>query len=354
VLEAEQREERRQRETQAAEAAAKAARERATLGALLLAYVAQLAKAGKASKRSVERALERNVKEAWPVLWDTPAEQVTTDDLLEVVAKLTDAGKLREAAKLRSYLQAAYSAGIAARQSAQALPELRALKITTNPARDLVAIRGASKSRERALSVAEVRAYWKRIKALSDPAGALLRFHLLTGGQRIEQLGRLIVADYDADAESVRLRDGKGRRDVARAHHVPLLPDAVTAMRAMRGGEAGPYLFTVTAGETGAVYDTVAHRLRDVVAAMIEAGEASEPFTPGDLRRTVETRLAALKVPQETRAQLQSHGLGGIQSRHYDKHDYDTEKRDALRAFYTLLSGKPAPVVGIKQARARR
>jgi hypothetical protein len=92
------------------------------------------------------------------------------------------AEKLREAAKLRSYLSAAYVAAIRARQDARGLPALRRLKVTHNPARDLVTIDNASEARERALSVAELRAYWHRIVALRDPAGALLRFHLLTGG----------------------------------------------------------------------------------------------------------------------------------------------------------------------------
>ena len=48
---------------------------------------------------------------------------------------------------------------------------------------------------------------------------------------------------------------------------------------------------------------------------MAEAGELEKgPFTAGDLRRTVETRLAAVGVSAEVRAQLQSHGLGGIQA----------------------------------------
>lgn len=352
ALDAEAREAARGREAETLQAAAQAARKRATLGALLTAYVGQLEQAGKASKRSVERAIERNVKEAWPVLWDTPADQVTTDDLLSVVAKPANAGKLREAAKLRSYLQAAYAAAIGARQSAQALPALRDLRITTNPARDIVTIQGASNSRERNLSVAELRAYWKRIKALTDPDGALLRFHLLTGAQRVMQLGRLTTNDRDPDAKTIRLRDTKGRRKSARLHDVPLIPAATEALEAMEGGTIGPYLFTTTSGESGAVYATVQHRLREVVATMIEAKELSAPFTPGDLRRTVETRLAALGVSAETRAQLQSHGLGGVQARHYDKHGYSDEKRDALVRLYELLTGKPATVTPIQRKKS--
>ncbi len=272
-----------------------------------------------------------------------------------MVAKVADQDKLREAAKLRSYIAAAFAAGLRARQDARSLPALRELRITTNPARDLVAIEGASKARERALSVAELRAYWKRLLRMGGAAGGLLRFHLLTGCQRVEQLGRLTVDDYDTDLQVIRLRDAKGRRKTARIHDVPLIPASVDALTAMPGGTLGKFAFTITAGESGAVYATVQHRVREVAAAMLEAGELEKGlFTVGDLRRTVETRLSALGVPQEVRAQLQSHGLGGVQARHYDQHDYLKEKRDALELLHALLTGRSATVTPLRRKSGTR
>jgi len=49
-----------------------------------------------------------------------------------------------------------------------------------------------------------------------------------------------------------------------------------------------------------------------------------------DLRRTCETMLAAMGVSSDVRAHLQSHGLGGVQTRHYDRHSTMDEKRKAL------------------------
>jgi len=352
VLDAEVRE--AQREREAAERADETAqaRQKATLGALLDAYVGELRRSGKASAREVAASIRRHVIEPWPKLTKMPADDVTLDDLLPVVARLADADKLREAAKIRSYLQAAYNAGIRARQSAKASPELRALKITTNPARDLATIEGASQARDRSLSVAELRAYWKRIKALPDHEGAALRFHLLTGGQRLDQLARITVADYDHDGETITIRDGKGRRKDARVHVVPMIPAAVEAMQAMAPERLGDFVFTVTAGEYGMAYPTINKRCAAVVEAMREAGELpGGPFTIGDLRRTVETRLAAEGVSQDVRAQLQSHGLGGVQARHYDRHDYLQEKRDALETLFRVVTGKEATVIPMRKKR---
>jgi hypothetical protein len=352
VLEAEQREgERKRREEEEAEAA-KAVADKATLGALLNAYTASLKRDGKASEKAVKAAIKRHVETPWPELWKAPAASITVDDLLGIVAKVVNAEKPREAAKLRAYLRAAFAAGIRARQDARALPALRDLRITSNPARDLATIEGSIGARTRALSKDELRAYWKRISAQEGAPGAALRFHLLTGAQRVEQLARLIDADRDLDLDAVRLRDTKGRRKTPRGHVVPLLPAASDALDGM-GPRTGAFLFTVDHGKSGVSYSAIRSYVLDVAEAMVKDKEAAALFTPGDLRRTVETRLAELGVSGDARAQLQSHGLGGIQARHYDRHDYFSEKRAALEKLYALLTEKPkaGKVVSLRQRR---
>lgn len=336
ILKAEQAEEQRKRE----QAMAKDER---TLGALLDAYVEQMEHDGKKSVRDVRRCLHLNVSKAWPKLWNMPAAQITTDDLLDVVGRLTSKGKNSEARRLRAYLRAAYSAAISARSDAAALPALRQLRITANPASDLAAINNSNIPRNRALSVAELRAYWRRIESMPGINGALLRFHLLTGGQRIKQLERATRADYDADMQALHLIDYKGKRDKPRIHMVPLLPEALDAMQAMQGNN---YLFTATAGKSGATYHVVNKRLERVVADMLAAGELDQgAFTLGDLRRTVETRLSAAGINETLRGHLQSHGLGGVQTRHYDRHDYMQEKRNALATLHRIATGTGANVV---------
>ena len=350
VLEAEEREQRLRQKGEQREADLRQVRMRATLGALLNAYVEQLVRDGKSSAGGVLSAIKRHVETPWPSLWSTPAAEITMDDLLAVVAKVADTGKLREAAKIRSYLHAAYGAAIRARQDARGLAALRDLRIATNPAHDLVTVEGATNARDRALSVTELRHYWKRIKSERGVGGALLRFHLLTGAQRIEQLARLTLDDYDADLGCVRLWDAKGRRKAPRQHDVPLIPEALAAMNAMAPNRLGPYLVTVTHGQSPAVYTSIQDRLLKVITAMNAAGELGKgDFTLGDLRRTVETRLAADGISEGVRGQLQSHGLGGIQARHYDRYEYLKEKRVALESLYRLMTRKSGTVVPIKR-----
>jgi hypothetical protein len=328
VLQAERKAAEKARKQAAEAELASQAKATATLGALLTAYWMQLEHAGKVSHRSVKNSLKRHVELAWPELWAKPAADVDTDDLLHVIAKLVREGILREAAKVRSFIRAAYAAAISARHDAAALPQLRALKLTANPARDLATIEGHTQPGERNLSLSELQAYWKHI---SDPEfhyGPLLRFHLLTGAQRIKQLARATTSDIDWDSTTLRLYDKKGRRKKPREHDVPLIPDAILAMKEMG---TGPYVFSLTGGLT----PLTPSGIRDAVMAanerMEESGDLSGGrFTPSDLRRTVETRLAAEGISQEDRGHLQSHGLGGVQARHYDRYRRTNEARAAL------------------------
>lgn len=354
ALEAEERERQRQDD---AKQAAEEAKCMSSLGALLMAYCDGLEAAGKSSHRLVRLALVRDIQVAWPILWETPAVDVTDEDMVAVVGLVASKGKLRQAAKLRSYLRAAYGAAIRARQSPQASQALRALGIRHNPANDVAPIVGASKARNRALSVDELRAYWARICAMQGDvrsAGAALQLHLLTGCQRVVQLARATAPDLDVDTQTIRLLDGKGRRQEARPHFVPLIAPAQAALNVLRGDRpAGDYLFTLTGGLTAITYESLRDHVVAVRDAMKEAGELpGGAFTVGDLRRTVETRLAGEKVSKDVRAQLQSHGLGGVQDRNYDRHDYLDEKRGALETLHRLLTRTSTKVTPISRRRS--
>jgi hypothetical protein len=59
----------------------------------------------------------------------------------------------------------------------------------------------------------------------------------------------------------------------------------------------------------------------------------AEPAWPHDLRRTVATNLARLKVPRADAERVLNHVKGAKSStfgKHYDKHGYDEEKYAAL------------------------
>ena len=351
TLEAEQlaAEQAREAERLAAEQAEQAEPEKpVTLSALMSEYAGWLEARGKTDYKDVRNITKNHVNAPFPELAGKPAADIELGDVLTILQRLTKAKKLRTAAKCRAYIRAAFAAAIGARMSAQA-SELRRFEIETNPAASVAAIEGSSEPRERALSLAELRALWQRINRPEEHAGPALRFYLLTGGQRFAQIRRATRADI-REGELV-LWDKKGRRTKPRRHAVPLLPEAMEAAEAMTTPRLGEYLLSLTHGETPADGGAVRRAVAELAGRMVKAGEAAEPFTLSDLRRTVETRLAAAGVPLEVRAQLQSHGLGGLQARHYDKHSYSAEKLAALEKLRDLMTCPPAKVTKLQSKR---
>jgi integrase len=160
-----------------------------------------------------------------------------------------------------------------------------------------------------------------------------LRLALYAGGQRMRQLLRATVADWDG--ERLRLFDTKGRRQAPRAHLLPLGPEAADIVErlAAQAKERGTQLLYSTHGTKPLSDFTLSKRVNEISAAM--GGEA---FDLRDIRRTAETMLAAMGVNRDIRAQLLSHGISGVQAMHYDRHDYIKEKADALAKWEKRLA----------------
>ena len=316
------------RERERASTAADAA-ERYTLKTLCAAYVADLTRRGKATAaREAEGIFRRHVSATAGAM---PARDVTGRDVRALLLKLTEAGKDRAAGKLRSYLRAAYQAAIAGTSSA-----LEEFKLDANPAAATAAV-GAAGARDRVLTAAELRALLGKLG--DTPAHDAIRLGVLLGGQRPAQLLRATVTDADLAARTLMLRDPKGKRKAPRLHLLPLRGEALKLAQRLTKRAATldtSYLFT-TAGDAPLRPETVSAAVADLVRELLREKTIREAFMLSDLRRTCETMLAALGIHRDVRAQLLSHGLGGVQQAHYDRHTYAAEKEAALLAWEARL-----------------
>jgi len=355
-----------QRAREAAEAAARAealAAERGSLQRLLEGYLGGLEAASKPSSRDARNMLTNHVIKAFPDLVARKATDIGPADLRPVFARLIDAGKGRTAAKVRSYLGAAYQQAGIAEHDATAPATLLGFGIMSNPVALVPSLARFNRVGERALGEAELGAYVREL--LVDPRvrpaakGALL-LSLLLGGQRPGQLLRVETAHLDLDDGIIQLHDAKGRRQQPRLHVLPLTAIADEVIRDLR--ELYPdatYIFT-THGKTGVRIETLSTIVAKISARMVAAGTAAAPFRLGDLRRTAETHMARLGINREIRAQLQSHGMGNIIDRHYLRHQFLDEKRNALLAWerelerLALGNGKAAQLAATKRQRAKK
>ena len=355
-----------QRQAEAEAALAVARREKHSLKALLAAYVGHLERRGKPAARDASNIFRRHVEDAFPALAARPATEITAADLRSVLARLVEAGKGRTAGKLRSYLSAAFQLALRAENDPAAPTGLSDFEIVANPCDRIPSLSEFNRTRDRALSWPELTAYRKAVEAL--PKGATrdcLLAALLLGGQRLAQLARatredLSVGDGQSDA-TITLRDPKGARKQPRLHALPLqgralalfrrrlsaLDDAMAAAEAKAARKAKTdaadlakrtcrLLFSHDYRSSVRV-ETLSTAVAELSTTLLASKDITAPFRLSDIRRTAETLLAGLGVSSDVRAQLQSHGLGGIQTRHYDRHSYMAEKRAALALWESQL-----------------
>lgn len=292
-----------------------------TLGKLLQAYVDHLKAQERRSFYDADRLFQLHVQARWPGLWETPAADVTPDQILDMLRKLIGEGKGRTANKLRSYLRAAYQCAIDVRASASIPVVFKDFSVVFNPAAQTKREARFDRADKHPLSAEELRTYWGRIADVPGLQGSALRLHLLTGGQRIEQFVRLKASDLRED--SMTIHDAKGRPGHGpRPHTLPLTAEAQAAVASLeRGGE---FVLSTTKGKRPISATTMALWAKDAV------GDSIAGFQLKRIRSGVETLLAANGVSREIRGHVQSHGLTGVQARHYDGHDYMPEKRQAL------------------------
>lgn len=310
-----------------------------SLEALCNGYVTHLERLGKTSAKEARNLFKKNVFKAFPTLAATRAQHLTHRDVNAVLAALIDAGKGRTAGKLRSYLRAAFAGAMAAEYDPGIHPQLHGFALDANPVAAVPAktLARFNRAGERVLNESELRGFMEALEQQSGLATDAIWLALYLGGQRIAQLLRLRPVDVDMDACTVTLLDPKGARQVARVHVVPMNERALEIVTRLLVAKAGkPFLFTLR--KVPMRPEKLSATTAEISAAMVKAGTAREPFQLRDIRRTCETMLAKMGISSDVRAQLLSHGLGGVQIRHYDKHSYMDEKRVALNAWAAKLN----------------
>lgn len=318
------------------------ARAQAALGtfeSLLDAYVAKLKLAEKASWREVERLFILHVKKPWPGSMKAPANSVTSELVRDMLARLVKKGITRQTNVLRSYLHAAFTYGAHSDlDPRRAAEEAATFRLTGNPVALLPRIQEFETTRDRVLTDEEFAFLWKQLASIRLEIGLAIRCLILLGGQRSRQLLRATWDDYDNKGKLLTLEDAKGKRAKAVPHVLPVskaVADILGQLRELNG--SGAFIFSTTAGLKPIHSTSLPGIFADIRGAWpLVDGQAAPDFQGRDIRRSVETRLQALGVAREVRAQLLSHGrTSGVQQKHYERHQFIEEKAQAL----ALLEG---------------
>lgn len=281
-------------------------------------------------KRSGAEDARRCYSNIVPVLGTLKADEVTRAQVRELLATIAERAPIeanRTLALIRKLFAFALERDV----------------VAMNPCIGIKPL-GVEKARTRALQdAAELRAFW----TLTDPdaghlpahAAAALRFLLLTGA-RSNEVCALPWSEISFDAATWILPAERSKN--GRAHLVPL----TASMLAILGDRPQTDRPVFATDRAMLEPRTLAKLLREALAA---APIKVEPFTVHDLRRTVETNLAAAGVGAEVRDRVLNHAPRGTGARHYNAHDYASDKRVALetweRRLHSLLTGNPAGTV---------
>jgi integrase len=226
--------------------------------------------------------------------------------------------------------------------------------------RDLV---GSKRHRERTLNDAELHALWRASGRLGYPFGPLYRLLLLTGA-RLDEAAGARWREFDLDKKLWVIPAERFKSETE--HAVPLSAEACALLASLPRFRKGDHLFSTTFGESPvngfskAKSRLDSRMLRTLRALARQRGrdDAREieltHFVNHDIRRTVRTRLSALKVQDHIAELVIGHGRKGLQ-RIYDQHRYLDEKCEALDKWANYLRSiiEPAPANVVTLAKAR-
>jgi integrase len=190
--------------------------------------------------------------------------------------------------------------------------------------------------RSRVLTDQEIGTTWRNAETLSDDYRDAVQLLILTGARRSE-IAALRLKEIDLTARTVTL--SADRTKSSAAHILPLGTTALKIVtRRMADTDRGQeYLF----GRELRGFGKVSKRIT----------QGCEHFTIHDLRRTMRTRLASLRVPEHIAEAAIGHAKKGLQ-RVYNQYAYADELREAFERYDELVRGivetpraqQPAPL----------
>jgi Phage integrase family len=314
-------------------------------------YVQDLLKRGKTKAAGATQGLIK-LYIAPSLLATRPANAIASEEFVELLGVIVEGGKGRTAGQVRQLLHASYQLATKAKLNPALSGLFRISGITYNPIKAIESLSDLSEEGERHLSLTQTRAFWRRLNPADESTLSLAqrfnRLNMLLGGQRSAQLARVPRTAVDLKNRTILLYDPKGRRKKARAHLLPLVDSAMRDVQYFL--DFGQYMDSKflfpsetrsgTALSTSAVSKWVHSCSQEMLKAEREEDRVESSFCFGDLRRTIETILSEHGVTEQLCAHLQSHGLTGVQIRHYNKYSYLKEKREILEMWEMLLNAK--------------
>jgi integrase len=185
--------------------------------------------------------------------------------------------------------------------------------------------------RDRVLTADEVKAVWLACDIAGQPFGKLIQMTLLLG-QRREEVAQMEWAELDLGAGLWIIPAARYKTGIE--HAVPLPDIAIDLIRSVPK-KCDRWIFATRPGMHFRGFSKAKIRL-DTLSGVTG-------WRVHDLRRTMRTGLAELRVDPDTAERVTGHVIGGIRGI-YDRYSYLDEKREALVRWAAHLMGIVDPL----------
>lgn len=253
-----------------------------------------------------------------PSLGDKPLDQIGKRDVMEALDKIVDRGSPVMANRVGALIREIFGFAV----------ENGYLEINPFPRVNKKMIGGVEKSRERILSIDEIKRFWHGLDDtnIADSTKIALKLLLVTG-QRRSEVCALQKSHIDNDIWTIPPELSKnGKKHIV--HLSKLATDLITQVTS-----DAEYLFPNVKDENKPIgEDTVTRAISRAWDKL-----ANEKFTVHDLRRTAASHIASLGYPPYVVEKILNHQLKGVMAV-YNREEYLPERREALLAWSDYIS----------------
>jgi integrase len=317
---------------------------------LFKSYTSQMQKDGKRTFKAVLSALEL---ETYPqISKETKAKDVTSHQIITILAKMIQRGAATQSNRVRSYLMAAFNYGLKHDHDPANYIEDAKFGLTVNPVAAIPKQKSAERVGENYLKINEVQTLLNDLSHniidfnMGKDIRNLLTLCFFTGGQRPYELVSSKFSSIDWEQKTLLITADISKNK--RPHIIPLTDSAILILQSQLGNSKGSdYIFPHR-------FDQDKHMRTDSLAQGISRyldTEKVPKFIARDIRRTCKTLMGELGISKSIRDRLQNHALQDVSSKHYDRYQYLKEKLIALQTFeQTLNSDIKNNILNFKQS----
>jgi len=315
--------------------AQEAAKLRGTFEQLLDSYLDKLE--GTASHSRVKQSFNRYVRRSHPELLKRYANEITKDNIKDILRKMIQAGITTQVNRVRSQLHAAFNHGIKHDDNLDRNDSKKVLfNLSLNPVSNIEKKAKYETVGDHVISDTDIQSIWNEITENYFISGHVVKLALATG-QRAGELIRLKVENFNLEEGYLTIPEtvSKNRTN----HVVPLNDLAIEISKAILNEIEDSSIFAFPGVKDGYYCEDIPINPSTLTQHVREFCNEydGEKFVPRDIRRTWKTLTGKAGISKEIRDRIQNHAIQDVSTKHYDRYDYLAEKQNGLKIWNDYL-----------------